>query len=117
MGIRNNADDAYIDLQANNATFNKVTISTSPVAGTDGTNKTYVDTLLSSLNGALIFKGNIKTTGGDITPAAFNALATYSIGWQYRAAEAGTFKGIVCEIGDMITAIVARSGSGQVDAD
>lgn len=117
LGIKVAGGATYADLQAKNATFDKVTVSAAPATGTDLTNKTYVDGLLSSLNGALVFKGNIKTTGGDITPAAFNALATYSVGWQYRAAEAGTFKGVVCEIGDTLTALVARTGSGQLDAD
>jgi hypothetical protein len=57
------------------------------------------------------------TSGGDITPAAFNALAIYTVGWQYRAGEAGTFKGYVCEVGDMLTAIVSRNTTGAVDAD
>ena len=117
FGVKVDGGATYADFQAKDATFNKVTISTPPAAGTDATNKTYVDGLLAGLNGALLFKGNIKTTGGDITPAAFNALATYNIGWQYRAAEAGTYRGYICEIGDMITAIVARSGSGATNAD
>ena len=117
LGIKVAGGATYADLQAKDATFNKVTVPTAPSAGTDLTNKTYVDGLLASLNGALVFKGNIKTTGGDITPTAFNALSTYSVGWQYRAAEAGTFRGTVCEIGDILTAIVARAGSGAVDAD
>ena len=117
FGVKVDGGATYADLEAKDGKFNKVTITTAPAAGTDGTNKAYVDGLLAGLNGALLFKGNIKTTGGDITPAAFNALQTYSIGWQYRAAEAGTYQGSVCEIGDMITAIVARAGSGAAPAD
>ena len=109
---------SYADWQANNGIYNKITLpSSDPVGAYDAAHKTYVDNKFAALNGALLFKGNIKTTGGDITPTAFNALATYSVGWQYRAAEAGTFQGVVCEIGDMLTAIVARSGSGALAAD
>ncbi len=117
FGVKVDGGASYADFQAKDATFNKITLANAPSAGTDATNKSYVDTLLAGLNGALLFKGNIKTTGGDITPTAFNALATYNIGWQYRAAEAGTYQGVACEIGDMLTAIVARSGSGAVPAD
>jgi hypothetical protein len=117
FGVKVDGGATYADFQAKDATFNLVTLPNAPTNGTDATNKTYVDTLLAGLNGALLFKGNIKTTGGDITPTAFNALATYNVGWQYRAAEAGTYRGNVCEIGDMITAIVARSGSGATNAD
>lgn len=117
FGVKQDGGATYADIQAKDATFNKVTLPNAPSAGTDATNKTYVDGLLAGLNGALLFKGNIKTTGGDITPTAFNALQAYNVGWQYRAAEAGTYQGNACEIGDMITAIVARSGSGAAPAD
>jgi hypothetical protein len=77
--------------------------------------KTYADGLIVA-NNAMVYKGTVGS-GGTHTIAAFNALATYSIGWTYKVIEAGTIKGTVCEIGDMVIAIVARAGSGQVDAD
>ena len=67
-------------------------------------------------NDAMIFKGTVGT-GGTLTIAAFNALATYGAGWAYKVIEAGTIKGKVCEIGDMVVATVDRAGSGNVDAD
>jgi hypothetical protein len=119
LGVKVAGGATYADFQAKDGTFNKVTISGTPSANTDAVTVQHVNNLLASLAGALVFKGNIVTsaTGNDITPAAFNALATYSVGWQYRAAEAGTFKGFVCEAGDLLTAIVARSGSGNVNTD
>jgi hypothetical protein len=45
----------------------------------------------------MIFKGTIGT-GGTVTalPASHNA------GWTYRVITAGTYAGIVCEVGDLI---------------
>lgn len=67
-------------------------------------------------NDAMVFKGTVGS-GGTHTIAAFNSLATYQAGWTYRVIEAGTVKGKVCEIGDLVIAIVDRAGSGNVDAD
>jgi len=118
FGIKVDGGATYADLQAKDGTFNKVTISGTPTAGgTDAATTAYVDNKFGNTAGSLWFKGNILTSGGDITPAAFNALAIYTVGWQYRAGEAGTFKGYVCEVGDMLTAIVSRNTTGAVDAD
>lgn len=112
---RNAADDAYADFRAKNATFDKVTISAIPSAGTDATNKTYVDGLLAA-NDAMVFKGTIGA-GGTIEIAAFNSLATYNTGWTYKVITAGTVKGKEVEIGDTIYALETRTGTGNVDAD
>jgi hypothetical protein len=64
----------------------------------------------------MIFKGTIGT-GGTLTIAAFNALTTYNGGWTYRVVEAGTIRGAVCEIGDLVVAIIDRTGTGNVNAD
>lgn len=77
--------------------------------------KSYADSLIAA-NGAMVYKGTVGT-GGTYTIAAFNALATYNIGWAFKCIEAGTIKGKVCEIADLIIAIVTRTGSGNVDAD
>lgn len=71
---------------------------------------------VTAVTDALVFKGHVGVDG-DIEIADFNDLATYSVGWTYRVKTAGTIKGKVCEIGDIITAIVARTGSGQDNAD
>lgn len=88
--------------------------STTKLARADAI-KTYVDGLLAA-NDAMVFKGTVGT-GGTQEIAAFNSLATYGAGWTYRVITAGTIKGKVCEIGDMVTALVDRAGSGNVDAD
>lgn len=75
--------------------------------------------LINGISGAadaLIYKGTVGS-GGTNEIAAFNSLATYSIGWTYKVITAGTIKGKYCEPGDMLIAIVTRSGSGNVDAD
>ena len=51
-------------------------------------------------NDAMIFKGTIGTSG------TVTALPdTHNAGWTYRVITAGTYAGIVCEIGDLIICI------------
>jgi len=76
--------------------------------------KAYVDANLAA-NDAMIFKGTIGT-GGTLTLAAFNALVVYDAGWSYKVITAGTYKGVVSEIGDMFIATVDRA-SGGINAD
>lgn len=115
LGIKVDGGATYADLQAKDASFNKVTVSTTPSADTDLTNKLYVDGILAT-NDAMIFKGTVGT-GGTLEITAFNSLATYNAGWTYRVKTAGTIKGQVCEIGDMVIATVDRAGASNVDAD
>lgn len=61
---------------------------------------------------AMIFKGTLGT-GGTITALP----TTYKTGWTYRVITAGTYAGNVCEVGDLVIALVDRSGSGNVNAD
>ena len=114
FGVKVDGGATYADIQAKDATFAKVTVAAAPVAGTDLTNKTYVDGLLAS-NDAMVFKGTVGT-GGTFTIAAFNALLVYDAGWSYKVIEAGTIKGVVCEIGDMLVSTVDRASAG-VNAD
>lgn len=114
FGVKVDGGATYADLQAKDATFNKVTVASAPSLGTDLTNKTYVDGLLAS-NDAMIFKGSVGASGThEIT--AFNALAVYNAGWAYKVITAGTLKGKVVEVGDMLVATVDRASAG-VDAD
>ena len=111
-----NDSAGYADLQAYDGTFNKVTVgSASPSGAYELCHKTYVDGLFAA-NDAMIFKGTIGT-GGTHTIAAFNALTTYDAGWTYRVIEAGTIRGVVCEIGDIVMVIVDRTGSGNANSD
>ena len=61
---------------------------------------------------AMVFKGTLGT-GGTITALP----TTYETGWTYRIITAGTYAGQACEVGDLIIAIVDRSGSGNLDSD
>ncbi len=61
---------------------------------------------------AMIFKGTIGT-GGTVTALP----TTYKTGWTYRVITAGTYAGQKCEIGDLIIALVDRSGTGNLDSD
>jgi hypothetical protein len=73
--------------------------------------KTYVDGLLAA-NDAMIFKGTLGTGG------TYTALpTTHGVGWTIKVITAGTYAGKVAEIGDMYISLVARSGSGNTNAD
>lgn len=61
---------------------------------------------------AMIFKGTIGT-GGTVTALP----TTYKTGWTYRVITEGTYAGVKCEVGDLIIALVDRSGSGNVNSD
>jgi hypothetical protein len=116
LGVKVDGGATYADLQAKDATFNKVTVgSASPSGAYELTHKTYVDGLFAA-NDAMLFKGTIGTAGTH-TIAAFNALTTYNAGWTYRVIEAGTIRGYVCEIGDLIMVLTDRTGSGNVNGD
>lgn len=120
FGVKVDGGATYADLQAKDATFNSVTltsgtISTAPSNGTDIVNKTYADGLIAAAD-AMVFKGTVGS-GGTYEIAAFNSLATYNAGWTFRVITAGTIKGKVCEIGDLVIAMVDRTGSGNLDSD
>lgn len=120
FGVKVDGGGSYADIQVKDATIAALTltsgtISTAPSNATDIVNKTYADGLIAAAD-AMVFKGTIGT-GGTHEIAAFNDLATYNAGWTYRVITAGTVKGKVCEIGDLVVAMVDRAGSGNVDAD
>lgn len=73
--------------------------------------KTYVDNLLST-NDAMVFKGTIGS-GGTVTSLP----TTHSAGWTYRVITAGTYAGKVCEVGDLLIAVVDRTGSSNTNDD
>ena len=108
------------DIEVRDITANSIALSTGTITGVPGhsndiVNKAYADSLIAA-NNAMVYKGTVGV-GGTHEIAAFNSLATYNVGWTYRVITAGTIKGVVCEVGDLITAIVSRSGSGNVNAD
>jgi hypothetical protein len=73
--------------------------------------QTELNNLLSA-NDAVLFKGTIGT-GGTITALP----TTHDAGWAYKVIEAGTYAGKVCEVGDLLLAIVDRAGTGNTDGD
>ena len=64
---------------------------------------------------AMIFKGTIGASADDPTITALPT--TYKVGWTYRVITDGTYAGKVCEVGDLIIALVNRAGSGNLDSD
>ncbi|MHC1773855.1 MAG: hypothetical protein AB9834_00440 [Lentimicrobium sp.] len=105
--------DDHLDINNKKA----INLSTC-TAATDAANKQYVDDAVAAVIAgadAMVFKGTVGT-GGTYTIAAFNSLVVYNAGWTFRVIEAGTIKGKICEIGDLLLAIVDRASAG-VDAD
>lgn len=107
------------------ASDNSITLTNEALTGNrvwtfpdaDGTvaSQAYAQSLFAS-NDAMLFKGTVGV-GGTHEIAAFNGLTTYNAGWTYRVITAGTLWGKVCEVGDLIMAIVDRAGSGNDNAD
>ena len=64
---------------------------------------------------AMVFKGTLGTAGS----VASLPTNSYSAGWTYRVATAGTYAGEYCEVGDMLIAINngPTSGTSVVSAD
>ena len=127
--LKNLADDAYAAMVALSLKFGAAgqMVDTIETAVTDDDNNLptsgavvdYVASAVSAAlaaNDAMIYKGTVGS-GGTIEKAALEALATYNAGWTYRVITAGTYFGVVAQVGDLIIAIVDRAGSGDVDTD
>lgn len=85
--------------------------STSPNLPTSAAVASLVSSAIAASD-AMIFKGTLGT-GGTVTALP----TTYKTGWTYRVITAGTYAGNVCEIGDLVIALVDRNGSGNVNTD
>jgi hypothetical protein len=70
--------------------------------------KAYVDGIIAASQG-IVYKGTINKVADIPT--------TYEVGWLYMIATAGTYVGQVCEVGDLMIAVVARQGSGTANSD
>jgi hypothetical protein len=88
-----------------------LTLSGDPTQALHAATKQYVDSLGSAVD-ALVYKGTLGT-GGTYTTVP----TTYNVGWTLRVITAGTYVGQVAEVGDLLVAIVSRSGSGNLDSD
>lgn len=79
--------------------------------------KTYVDGLIGGVTGALLYKGTIGTaahvTAGSVDVSALPA--KHEVGWTYIVADAGTYAGQVCEVGDMIICKTAGTTASNAD--
>lgn len=113
-------DDRGVTISGNSneraevAIYNVIDPTTSDMAA----NKNYVDSMVGNAfaaNDAMVFKGVIGANQ-TITSLPTNG---YSAGWTYRVADAGTFAGEYCEVGDLIIAINdgPSTGNSVIDAD
>lgn len=117
LELKNSDGSAFIDVEAKDGAFDYVTLNHDPTAADHATRKGWVESHVSTkissamgdLNGAMIMKGNINAQGDVPT--------TYEVGWTYRVNTDGVYFGKSCEVGDLLTAIVARTGSGNANTD
>ena len=123
-----NTEIARATAAENNLTSAKANVESPTLTGTPkaptasaGTNTTqiattaFVQTAVSNgiaASDAMIIKGTLGTTG---TVTALPT--TYKTGWTYRVVTAGTYAGQVCEIGDLIIALIDRSGTSNANSD
>lgn len=70
--------------------------------------KAYVDGIVAASQG-IVYKGIINSA--DDVPT------TYNVGDLYMIATAGTYVGQVCEVGDLMIAVVGRKGTGNENSD
>ncbi len=86
-------------------------LSGDPITALGAATKQYVDSITGGVD-AMVYKGTLGTGG------TYTALPTsYSVGWTIRVITAGTYAGQVTEVGDLLIAIVARAGTGNLDSD
>ena len=117
VGLSNVENKTVAQILASAALTGTPTAPTA-VAGVSNTqiaNTQYVNTAISNAiaaSDAMIFKGTLGTGGTRTTLPT-----TYKTGWTYRVISAGTYAGQKCEIGDLVIALVDRSGSGNVNSD
>ena len=108
FGVKVNGAATYADIEAKDATFNKVTVVTAPSAGSDLTNKTYVDGLLAA-NNAMVYKGTIDCSTNPNYPAA-DAGDTYIVS---VAGKIGGASGPNVEVGDMLICNTDSTATGD----
>ncbi|GFI32867.1 autotransporter adhesin EhaG [Lachnospiraceae bacterium] len=116
-------------LESKKADISNPTFTGIPKAPTAsvGTNTTQIPTTefvqTSVSNGiaasdAMIIKGTIGSNTETGMQGTINVLpTTYKTGWTYRVVADGTYAGQICEIGDLIIALVDRNGSNNADSD
>lgn len=70
--------------------------------------KAYVDGIVAASQG-VVYKGVINKVADIPT--------TYDVGWLYMIGTSGTYVGQVCEVGDLMIAVVKREGTGNQNSD
>lgn len=87
------------------------------IAAEDGSASTVeneINTLRTKVNEIL---NNGVTFKGTVTQSAGLPTVSYKSGWQYSVAEAGTYAGQVCEVGDFILCIKDYASGSASDKD
>lgn len=109
--------NARTNLGLGNAALKNVNTAFSLTSESD--NVPTVSAVVNAINSAIaasdamVFKGTLGTGGN---PGSL-PVGYYHIGWTYRVIEAGTYAGNQCQIGDLVIALISRSGSGMENSD
>lgn len=105
-------DAAYLGVDDSNNT-----ISSSSTDSKLPTSKLVYDFVSEAIaaSDAMMFKGTIGAAADN--PTITSLPTTYKVGWTYRVVTDGTYAGKVCEVGDLIIALIDRNGSGNLDSD
>lgn len=98
---------SYTDL-TNKPTVDTTMSDSSENAVQNKVIKAYVDAIISASQG-IVYKGVVNKPADIPT--------TYEVGWLYMIGTAGTYVGQMCEVGDLLIAVVARDGTGNQDSD
>lgn len=115
-GVENNLSSSKANLAS--PTFTGTPKAPTAATGTNTTQiatTAFVQTAISNgiaASDAMIIKGTIGSSG-----TVTSLPTTYKTGWTYRVVTAGTYAGQVCEIGDLIIALVDRNGSSNANSD
>lgn len=105
----------------NNVNFIQIPTAPTAAAGTSTTQIATTEFVTNAVaqgfvaNDAMVFKGLI----GSNQPITQLPTSGYNAGWTYRVANAGTFAGEYCEVGDLLIAINdgPASGSSVINTD
>lgn len=102
------AGDGDYEHLINKPTIDNAMSDTSTNAVQNKIIKAYVDGIIAASQG-IVYKGTINKTADIPT--------TYDVGYLYMIGTEGTYVGQKCEVGDLMIAVVARKGSGNLDSD
>lgn len=90
--------------------FSGTPTAPTPAAGTNTTQiatTAFVTAAIAALGNAMVFKG--------VVDSQHDLPTTHTVGWVYKVGEAGTYAGVVCEVGDTIVCVSSGTSASNGD--